>query len=259
MALVIFTPQIDVGISGWVFDVTKVETMMSKATVTSYGVETGSDISDHVRVEPKAFSLSGLISATPVDENQQYPARLQDLVNDLLELQRKEQLHQLVCVFGVIDNLVITDLTVTYDVTSNGDAMMIDMALQEVRFAIAETVRIVEVKVTEKSSNLGGEIGEDLVVGPDGVVRLEGWDGGLQRGFDGLNPDQRRLKAARAEKVTAFRKRIDEKIVNNDKIDDRTKKHQIIEMQNDRNLIDNGVFDDSVTGEKYEPMGLKFK
>lgn len=159
MALVILTPRTEVQVGGWVFDVVTSEAVQSVATVTNYGVEEGVDVSDHIRVEPRTYAISGIVTATPTDPEKQVPDRLVDLLSDLLALQRQEATFELISTLGIIPNVVITNINATYAGSTAGDMLTIELELQEVRFATAQTVNIIQVKLTEKKTctNLFGD------------------------------------------------------------------------------------------------------
>ena len=254
MALVIFTPKIEPGVGGWLFDVTRTETLNSKATVTSYGVEEGSDITDHVRLEPRTFSLSGIVTATPLDPEKTFPDRLQDVINDLLNLQKAEQTYELVTVFGIIPNVVITSVSATYDVASSGDVLSIELELKEVRFARAQTVRIVEVNVSEKvAKDLSDVTVGDAQIDESGVVSLGKVDRAvLTRGTDPIKEQQK-------QQVRAYRAELDKKVFDNPELTDSQKKNMYVEAQNNDSLREAGVFDDSVVDSRYDPLGIDFE
>lgn len=128
------------------FDVTISESATSTATATKNPVENGADITDHVRMEAMAFTVSGVVSDTPV----QYLAGLSaqaieniasgnisgnrpstDAWDKLLELQTTREPFTLVQGLKSYDNVVITKLSSTQDAAS-GNALFFTAEMQEI-------------------------------------------------------------------------------------------------------------------------------
>jgi hypothetical protein len=151
------------------FDASLSENHLRSATLTDFPVEAGADITDHIRVDPESLEINGVISNTPIV----YLASLQaespiegDLtsVEDRVEaaykeLQRMQDEGELVTVVTSLreyENMALTSLSVTRDVT-NGNVLNAQLSLRQVLRAQLETVEAPEPEnaARGKGKNLG--------------------------------------------------------------------------------------------------------
>ena len=121
------------------FDVTVSESASATATATKNPVENGADVTDHVRMEPLAFTVSGIVSDTPV----KFLAGIQagniltgnkqskTAWDKLLELQAKREPFTLTQGLKSYNNVVIMKLSATKD-ASNSGALVFTSEMQEI-------------------------------------------------------------------------------------------------------------------------------
>jgi len=133
------------------FDASVSEQHTKTAEVTSYPVEDGVDITDHIRRQPEEVAINGIVSNTPIC----YLASLlapSPLKNDLTsaseraelaysEMQRVMDSGELVSVVTSLrdyDNMAIISLSVTRD-AANGNVLNANVTMREVILAITQT------------------------------------------------------------------------------------------------------------------------
>lgn len=167
MGLDVRTPKQDILIttqSGatWALDATTSESVTSEAEVTENGVEEGVDVADHVHRKPKMIRLTGVVSASPIDDTKQYPARLIDLYNQLLAIQDRDETVELVGTLGIFPTCILTSISARYAPASEGDLISFDIAAKEVRFARAETVQILNTLAEQKKNRRIAKLKADL-------------------------------------------------------------------------------------------------
>ena len=129
----------DLGAGAIEFDVVVSEGATASATATKNPVEAGADTTDHIRIEPMTFSLSGIVSDTPI----QYLAGLQSgsfltgnkqsqtAWDKLLELQSLRQPFTLTQGLKTYENVIITKLGTTQD-ASSAMALSFTAEMQEI-------------------------------------------------------------------------------------------------------------------------------
>ena len=120
-------------------DVIVSESATSKTSVTRNPVENGADVTDHARMEPMEFQVTGIVSNTPViflsgiqsgnilTGNRQSATAWENL----LELQSKRQPFTLTQGLKSYENVIITQLKQT-TTASNAGALQFTANLQEV-------------------------------------------------------------------------------------------------------------------------------
>jgi len=119
------------------FDVTISESATAVNTATKNPVEDGPDVTDHVRTEPMTFSVSGIVSNTPVrilggtrSGNLSGDPASQKAWDKLLELHAKREPFTLVQGMKSYKNIVMVQLSKTTD-ASNSNALAFTAQMQE--------------------------------------------------------------------------------------------------------------------------------
>ncbi|MFT9493423.1 phage baseplate protein [Anaerosolibacter sp.] len=113
------------------FTIVKSEKPHRSSEVTSNPVETGEDVSDHVRSNPIEFPITGMIAG----------ANAAQKLNQLEQF-RKNGTRLRYVGRNYIDNVVIESFVSTHDATiKNG--FQFDITLKQVRIAVKKTVDIV--------------------------------------------------------------------------------------------------------------------
>lgn len=115
--------------------------------VTSHAVESGGDISSHVRRLPVTLELRGILSDSPPDilrsvqlrtgGRQTAAARF----SDLLRIREADSPFEIATAYGVYSNMVVVSISAPRD-AGTGNAIVFDAVFQEVRFAAAGSVEI---------------------------------------------------------------------------------------------------------------------
>jgi len=129
------------------------------ATATEHPVEAGANVSDHVRPNADKLKISGLVSNTPLTDNQisRNPIRAEQAFGILRDwLKRGEQLT-VSTTLDTYETMVLTELSVTRDKEKTNAAFM-DMSFTKIVLAesqFATVAPISETKATQKKQNVG--------------------------------------------------------------------------------------------------------
>lgn len=131
------------GAGAVIFDASVVENHSQNATVTKYPVETGSDIADHIRVEPLSFTMTGAVSNTPIiplaSLTAQGDRRAENAFEKLRELQEKGALLTVTTTLRTYKNMVLTAISVPRD-ASRGNIVEAALTFEEMVTAKADLV-----------------------------------------------------------------------------------------------------------------------
>jgi hypothetical protein len=132
------------------FDVVETESWSSTASVSSYPVEKGVEISDHVKVNPESVSLTATITNhTGISSQDQMSllrirggGSVEDVISEkLASLENWRDNGALLTYFGAVkepvENLVITSLSSS---RSSGSGEAYELQIQMQRVVVAETV-----------------------------------------------------------------------------------------------------------------------
>lgn len=173
-------------------DVTITEQHNYNSRVTSYPVENGTILSDHIINEPDRLVLQALVTDTPLSILS-LTNRSSTVFNRLVEIQQRRELVQVVTGLKVYDSMAITSLDVPRS-SSTGQALVFTIELQKV--IIDNTVSI----ELNTGDAFGG--GQDVIsreqVAPDSQYPILGNDpagslkdqaaSGLNAGLQSLIP-----------------------------------------------------------------------
>lgn len=133
--------QLGDGDLAWVFDATESEDYSVSYTVTDNPVENGRSVQDHVVKQSETVSFSGVITATPFNDEEAYTGRVADMVEKL------EQLADAAVPFDVFgrirtyESMVITGISVSHSF-SMGLSVTVGVELKKVRIARFEETTI---------------------------------------------------------------------------------------------------------------------
>jgi len=145
-------------------DVTLREDHKYSSRVTTYPIEEGSSLSDHIINEPTIVVLEGIVTDTPLSILSAFN-RSVDSFNRLIEIHNRREIVQVVTGLKVYNNMAITVLDVPREVTT-GQSLRFTIELQEiilddsVRFQIEEENLFVGVqsKIPEDIVSTGEDI-----------------------------------------------------------------------------------------------------
>lgn len=117
-------------IAGFPMDLALSESLVLPGEVTQFPVESGADISDHIRVLPEEMTLECLASDTPIgevatDETRQengepVPLPSNDAFHKLVEIRAAKQPVTIETSFGTFDNMGIEHLEMNADPAKSG-------------------------------------------------------------------------------------------------------------------------------------------
>ncbi len=136
----------------FILDATPTIEISRDADATSYEVEEGADITDHVRVQARALSVSAVLSDTPGYEA---PAvgRASAQLDRLHQLMLARQPLTLISALEVVERVIITGLQASRGSTTS---WTVSLDLQEIRTAATATAEIPLALLKPKAKPKGG-------------------------------------------------------------------------------------------------------
>ncbi|WP_312671679.1 phage baseplate protein [Pseudescherichia sp.] len=149
-----------------VFDAVTDTGIRRQADITSYPVENGAEVSDHVQLKNNTFKLSGIISETPVrlEKDLLYSAgvngtRISQAIEYLDQMFDSRQPITLVTEHKVYENVILSGIS--YDYKSEF-AMQFDLEFEQLRLVSTATVNVIATK-TKANKNVGGTVKQKVV------------------------------------------------------------------------------------------------
>lgn len=141
-----------------VFDAVTTTQVKRNADITSYAVEDGADVSDHVQVKNNTFSLSGIVSETPIrlKKDMLYSAgvngtRVSQAITYLDQIFDARQPITVLTEHRVYTNVILTGISYEY---KSEYAMQFDLDFEQVRLVSAATTNVIATK-TASTKNAG--------------------------------------------------------------------------------------------------------
>ncbi|EFC9845974.1 hypothetical protein VVY16_17585 [Escherichia coli] len=144
-----------------VFDAVPNIGVKRQADVTSYPVENGANVSDHVQVKNNTFSLSGMITETPIKSD---PGLLKSAgvngnrrslaIDYLNQIMDSRQPFLLVTENKTFENVVLTGIEYTEEAS---ESLVFDLSFEQIRLVSYGTVNTVALK-TQPSKNIGANM-----------------------------------------------------------------------------------------------------
>ncbi|HDG7940035.1 TPA: hypothetical protein PCL07_004139 [Klebsiella pneumoniae] len=143
------------------FDSTPSTGIRRQADVTSYPVENGANVSDHVQIRNNTFKLSGMITETPIRAVRDllYSAgvngtRISQAITYLDQIFDARQPIILITEHKVYENVILTGIS--YDYKSE-HAMQFDLEFEQVRLVSYAETNVIATK-TQGNKNVGGTV-----------------------------------------------------------------------------------------------------
>ncbi|WP_239692794.1 phage baseplate protein [Enterobacter roggenkampii] len=137
-----------------------------EADITSYPVESGAEVSDHVQIKNNTFKLSGIISETPLrlEKDLLYSAgvngtRISQAIEYLDKMFDSRQPITLVTEQKVYENVILSGIS--YDYKSEY-AMQFDLEFEQIRLVSKATVNVIATK-TQGNKSVGGTVKQKVV------------------------------------------------------------------------------------------------
>ncbi|EOV9673076.1 phage baseplate protein [Cronobacter turicensis] len=150
-----------------VFDAVPNIGIKRQAEVTSYPVENGGEVSDHVQIKNNTFKLSGIITETPVrlEKDLLYSAgvngtRISQAIEYLDKIFDSRQPITLVTEHRVYESVILSGIS--YDYKSE-HAMQFDLEFEQIRLVSSATVNVIATK-TQANKSTGGTMKQKVVV-----------------------------------------------------------------------------------------------
>ena len=149
-----------------VFDAVTDTGIRRQAEITSYPVESGAEVSDHVQIKNNTFKLSGIITETPVrlEKDLLYSAgvngtRISQAIQYLDKIFDSRQPITLVTEHKVYGNVILSGIS--YDYKSEF-AMQFDLEFEQIRLVSTATVNVIATK-TQSNRSVGGTVKQKVV------------------------------------------------------------------------------------------------
>ncbi|WP_370429217.1 phage baseplate protein [Klebsiella michiganensis] len=149
-----------------VFDAVTDTGIRRQAEITSYPVESGAEVSDHVQIKNNTFKLSGVITETPVrlEKDLLYSAgvngtRISQAIQYLDKIFDSRQPITLVTEHKVYENVILSGIS--YDYKSEF-AMQFDLEFEQIRLVSTATVNVIATK-TQSNRSVGGTVKQKVV------------------------------------------------------------------------------------------------
>lgn len=150
-----------------VFDAVPSIGIKRQAEVTSYPVENGADVSDHVQVKNNTFSMSGMITETPIRlmHDMLHSAgvngtRISQAITYLDQIFDARQPIILVTEHRVYENVILRGIS--YDYQSE-HAMQFDLEFEQIRLVSYGETNVIATK-TKPNKNTGGSTKQKVPV-----------------------------------------------------------------------------------------------
>ncbi|HAT3661794.1 MULTISPECIES: phage baseplate protein [Klebsiella] len=149
-----------------VFDAVTDTGIRRQAEITSYPVESGAEVSDHVQIKNNTFKLSGVITETPVrlEKDLLYSAgvngtRISQAIQYLDKIFDSRQPITLVTEHKVYEDVILSGIS--YDYKSEF-AMQFDLEFEQVRLVSTATVNVIATKM-QSNRSVGGTVKQKVV------------------------------------------------------------------------------------------------
>lgn len=130
-----------------------------KADVSSYAIESGSEVSDHIQIKNDTITLSGWITESPLElrgdiisSSGANGTRVKQAIDWLNTTFEARQTISLITRDTVLENVVLTG--VSYDYDDALDAMKFDLSFERIRLVSSKEVDVIATK-TKSTTNKG--------------------------------------------------------------------------------------------------------
>ncbi|MCJ1834278.1 hypothetical protein JQ801_15345 [Klebsiella variicola subsp. variicola] len=130
-----------------------------RADVSSYAIESGSEVSDHIQIKNDQINISGWITESPIElrgdiisSSGANGTRVKQAIDWLNTTFEARQTISLVTRDAVLENIVLTSISYSYDDAL--DAMKFDLEFEKVRLVSSKEVDVIATK-TKSTSNKG--------------------------------------------------------------------------------------------------------
>lgn len=128
------------------------------ANVTSYAVESGNEVSDHIQIKNDKINISGWITESPIElrgdaiASMSNGTRVKQAIDYLNKVFEARQTISLITRDKVYDSIVLTGIDYSYDEAV--DAMLFNLEYERVRLVSSKEVDVIATK-TKSTTNKG--------------------------------------------------------------------------------------------------------
>ncbi|MVT02324.1 hypothetical protein CD006_06560 [Enterobacter sp. 10-1] len=130
-----------------------------KADVSSYAIESGSEVSDHIQIKNDSINISGWITESPIElrgdiisSSGANGTRVRQAIDWLNATFEARQTISLVTRDAVLESVVLTGVSYNYDDAL--DAMKFDLSFEKIRLVPSKEVDVIATK-TKSTTNKG--------------------------------------------------------------------------------------------------------
>ncbi len=130
-----------------------------KADVSSYAIESGSEVSDHIQIKNDSINISGWITESPIalrgdiiSSSGANGTRVKQAIDWLNATFEARRTISLVTRDSVLENVVLTGVSYNYDDAL--DAMKFDLSFEKIRLVSSKEVDVIATK-TKSTTNKG--------------------------------------------------------------------------------------------------------
>jgi len=160
------------GGSGLLLDAVLTEQIDHESKVTSFPVEIGADITDHVIIEPSTYRITGIVTDTPIHwsatkyNNSDAKTRSVSAYEILRELWKSRELFSIKTGFLIIKDVVLLSFSTLKD-PARASVFQFDAVIQQINIVsskeatITEAQRATAAAAATPEENLGPQQGED--------------------------------------------------------------------------------------------------
>lgn len=144
------------------FDAVTSTTFSQDAKVTSYSIEDGSEVSDNVTISNAQFTLSGVISETPIRavHDMLYSGglfnggRISQMITYLKQVLEARKPITLLTEHKVFNNVILTNVSYSY---AAEHAMIFNLSFEQVKLVRTATTNAIAIK-TAPTKSIGGSV-----------------------------------------------------------------------------------------------------
>jgi hypothetical protein len=136
------------------FDLILGETHNFSNTITSFNIEDGSVVSDHIQNDLENGSLTGLVSNFSINRGELVVNHAQQTFDKLRELWKNKQLVTIATIYRVYEDVAISSITFSRD-EDTGEAISAEISFQQLEIVKLQSVTIeANIKLNDMTNDL---------------------------------------------------------------------------------------------------------
>lgn len=147
------------------FDLLLSENHKLKSTITKHKIEDGSNLNDHIELQPRSGDLNGLISNFSINAGTLVSNRAQDAFDEMEKLMEAEEPVTVVTIMKTYKDMAISDVTVART-NSTGEAIALNISFEKIRIKKLQEVTIeATIGVADLESAINKQVAPELDIG----------------------------------------------------------------------------------------------